>query len=83
MVGGGAIHLQGGALASDPAIFAIAGAVRADGGSGVGAAEAGSGGSVSIFTGWRVIIPNTFTCIVNSGGVRSAHPSTIESDGSR
>jgi hypothetical protein len=34
-------------------------------------------------TGCRVIRPNAFTCIVNSGGVRSAQPVTADPVGNR
>jgi len=64
--GGGAIKLTGGTGASDLGIFAIAGAVRADGGTGVGLAEAASGGSVSITT--RTLIAGPSARITANGG---------------
>ena len=51
--------------------------------SSTGIASRRSSGSTSSFTGWRVISPNAFTCIVNPSGVRSAQPCTIDSPGSR
>jgi hypothetical protein len=65
--GGSAIRLAGGTGANDLSTFAIAGAVRADGGSGVGgAAEAGSGGSVAINA--RTLIVGPSARITANGG---------------
>ncbi|HXI13364.1 MAG TPA: carboxypeptidase regulatory-like domain-containing protein, partial [Thermoanaerobaculia bacterium] len=47
--GGGVVSLTGGTLVADLSRIIVAGAIRADGGSGAGIAGAGAGGSVSLY----------------------------------
>jgi len=56
--GGGAVRILAGTQPSDLGLFSIAGSVNANGGTGSGIAEAGSGGSVNIGGRQFVVGPN-------------------------
>ncbi|MDQ6799844.1 MAG: Ig-like domain-containing protein, partial [Acidobacteriota bacterium] len=64
--GGGAIALHAGIDPSDLGRIVIAGAVRADGGSGIGVRYAGAGGSVALSS--RALIASPATRITANGG---------------
>jgi len=64
--GGGAIRLTGGTQPADLGIFVIAGNLRADGGTGVGTAEAGSGGSINVTT--KQFIAGPLARVTANGG---------------
>ncbi len=64
--GGGAIALRGGSGASELSRFAIAGAIRADGQSGVNRGAAGSGGSLLVSA--HALIAGAAASISASGG---------------
>jgi hypothetical protein len=64
--GGGAIRLTGGTGPDALSTFAIAGAIRADGGTGVSIAESGSGGSVTI--AGKIVVVSPIARITANGG---------------
>jgi Bacterial Ig-like domain/F5/8 type C domain len=64
--GGGAVALFGGTAAGDLARFVVAGSIRADGESGIGAAFAGSGGSIQLRS--RALITGAASRITANGG---------------
>jgi hypothetical protein len=64
--GGGAIAIHGGSGSNDLSRIAIAGVIRADGGTGVGQFSAGSGGSIAIAA--RNLITGPATRISANGG---------------
>src|SRR6185369_10747443 len=64
--GGGAVRINGGTQPGDLGIFVIAGNLKADGGTGVNTAEAGSGGSINVTTKQFIAGPNAH--ITANGG---------------
>jgi len=77
--GGGAIRLTGGTQPADLGIFVIAGNLRADGGTGVGTAEAGSGGSIDVTA--KQFIAGPLARVTANGGDDDANDQTSRGAG--